>query len=254
MTTDTDTLTDTSSETSNDIATDTPAEAASQPDIAGLSAEQIKAYLQQHPDFFDNHPDLLELIRLPHESGAAVSLIERQVSVLRERNLEMRQRINGMLEAAKTNDKLFEKTKRLVLTLLETKDLATIIDTVSESLGNDFQVEFHSLILFGDQQSIGATNAKIVELDQANSQVGTLLRTNRATCGVLGSAELSFLFGEKSAEVGSVAAVPLSHGSTFGILAIGNSDPNYYRSSMGTLFLTYIAEVLNRVTPKLLNR
>jgi uncharacterized protein YigA (DUF484 family) len=219
-----------------------------------LSSEQIKAYLQTHPNFFEDHPDLLELISLPHESGTAVSLVERQISVLRERNLEMRQRISGMLEAAKTNDKLFDKTKRLVLALLDTKDLPSIVDTLSESLSNDFQVEFHSLTLFGDPQSIPSCNAKIVSPDQANKQVGTLLRTNRAICGVLGSDELEFLFGEKSAEVGSVAAVPLSHGSAFGLLTIGHSDPNYYRSSMGTLFLTYIAEVLNRIMPKLLKK
>ncbi|MEH6468545.1 MAG: DUF484 family protein [Porticoccus sp.] len=219
-----------------------------------LSSEQIKAYLQTHPNFFENHPDLLELISLPHESGTAVSLVERQISVLRERNLEMRQRISGMLEAAKTNDKLFDKTKRLVLALLDTKDLPSIVDTLSESLSNDFQVEFHSLTLFGDPQSIPACNAKIVSQDQASSRVGTLLRTNRAICGVLGSDELGFLFGEQSAKVGSVAAVPLSHGSAFGLLAIGHSDPNYYRSSMGTLFLTYIAEVLNRIMPNLLQK
>jgi uncharacterized protein len=219
-----------------------------------LSSEQIKAYLQTHPDFFENHPDLLELISLPHESGTAVSLVERQISVLRERNLEMRQRISGMLEAAKTNDKLFDKSKRLVLALLDIKDLPSIVNTLSESLSNDFQVEFHSLILFGDPQSIPTCNAKIVSQDQANKRVGTLLRTNRAICGVLSSDELSFLFGEKSAKVGSVAAVPLSHGSAFGLLAIGHTDPNYYRSSMGTLFLTYVAEVLNRIMPNLLQK
>jgi uncharacterized protein YigA (DUF484 family) len=30
---------------------------------------------------------------------------------------------------------------------------------------------------------------------------------------------------------------------------VGNSDPNFYKSSMGTLFLSYIAEILNRVLP-----
>ncbi|HEB29131.1 MAG TPA: DUF484 family protein [Porticoccus sp.] len=233
---------------------DTLIEATGDNTNSELSSEQIKVYLQTHPDFFEYHPDLLELISLPHESGAAVSLVERQISVLRERNLEMRQRISGMLEAAKTNDKLFDKTKRLVLALLDTQDLPSIVDTVSESLSNDFQVEFHSLTLFGDPQSIPTCNAKIVSQSQANNQIGTLLRTNRAICGVLGSDELSFLFGEKSTEVGSVAAVPLSHGSAFGLLAIGHSDPNYYRSSMGTLFISYIAEVLNRITPNLLHK
>lgn len=217
-----------------------------------LTASQIKDYLQANPDFFEEHPDILQLISLPHESGVAVSLIERQVSLLRDRNQEMRERINSLLDAAKTNDKLFEKTKRLVVSLLESEDLATLVDTLSESLRTDFQVEFHSLILFGDQQSMPSCNTKVVGMDQANSQIGTLLRTNRPISGVLGSDELAFLFGDQSTDVGSVAAVPLSHGSTFGILAIGNSDPNYYRSSMGTLFLSYIADVLNRVAPKLL--
>jgi len=217
-----------------------------------LTADQIKDYLKNNPDFFIEYPDLIELIQLPHESGAAVSLIERQVSTLRERNQEMRQRINSLLEAAKTNDKLFEKTKRLVISLLEADDLSTLVDTLSESLGTDFQVEFHSLILFGDQQALPACNTKVVGMDQANSQIGTLLRTNRPISGILGSEELNFLFEDQAAEVGSVAAVPLSHGSIFGIIAIGNSDPNYYRSSMGTLFLSYIGDVLNRITPKML--
>lgn len=219
-----------------------------------LVATDIKDYLQNNPNFFDDYPDLLELIRLPHDSGAAISLVERQVSLLRERNLEMKQRINSLLDAAKINDKMFEKTKRLVISLLDATDLAMVVDTLSQSLGTDFQVEFHSLILFGDKQSIPACNTKVVGMDQANSQIGTLLRTNRPICGILGSDELNFLFGDQATEVGSVAAVPLSHGATFGLLAIGNSDPNYYRSSMGTLFLSYIAEVLNRVTPNMLQK
>ena len=217
-----------------------------------LTADQIKDYLKNNPDFFIEYPDLIELIHLPHKSGAAVSLIERQVSTLRERNQEMRERINLLLEAAKTNDKLFEKTKRLIISLLEADDLSTLVDTLSESLGTDFQVEFHSLILFGDQQALPACNTKVVGMDQANSQIGTLLRTNRPISGVLGSEELSFLFEDQAADVGSVAAVPLSHGSIFGIIAIGNSDPNYYRSSMGTLFLSYIGDALNRIVPKML--
>jgi uncharacterized protein len=217
-----------------------------------LTADQIKDYLKNNPDFFIEYPDLIELIQLPHKSGAAVSLIERQVSTLRERNQEMRERINMLLEAAKTNDKLFEKTKRLIISLLEADKLSTLVDTLSESLGTDFQVEFHSLILFGDQQALPACNTKVVGMDQANSQIGTLLRTNRPISGVLGSEELNFLFEDQAADVGSVAAVPLSHGSIFGIIAIGNSDPNYYRSSMGTLFLSYIGDALNRIVPKML--
>lgn len=217
-----------------------------------LQEAQVTAYLKDNLDFFESRPDILEMMSLPHASGGAVSLVERQVSVLRERNLEMRTRLSNMLESAHANDKLFEKTKRLVLRLLEADDLQTVVDTLYDSLKTDYQVEQYSLLLLGDKQQISASPAKVVGLDQAQSQVGTLMRTNRAICGILRQEELSFLFGENAFQVSSVAAVPLSHGTTFGILALGNSDPQHYRSSMGTLFLSYIAEVLNRTMPKFL--
>ncbi|HBD12033.1 MAG TPA: DUF484 domain-containing protein, partial [Porticoccaceae bacterium] len=88
-----------------------------------LSARQVSEFLLENPDFFSRHPDLVADLELPHESGKAVSLIERQISVLRERNMEMRQRLNSMLESAQANDKLFEKTKRLVLSLLDASTL-----------------------------------------------------------------------------------------------------------------------------------
>ncbi|WIO74988.1 DUF484 family protein [Porticoccaceae bacterium LTM1] len=215
-----------------------------------ISEDDIKAYLNNNPGFFENHPDLLEVIQLPHESGKAVSLIERQVSVLRERNMEMRHRLNNLLDAARTNDKLFEKTKRLVLNLLDARDLNAVVETLYDSLGTDYQLPYFSLVLLNNNSELPSNTARVVGLEEANSQVGTLLRSNRAICGILRTEELEFLFGEQASEVGSVAAVPLSRGQNYGILAVGNSDPNYYRSSMGTLFLSYIAEVLNRILPR----
>lgn len=220
--------------------------------LEAIEEDKLVSYLSSHPEFFSRHPELLETLELPHESGKAVSLIERQVSVLRDRNLEMRQRLNGLLESARANDQLFEKTKRLVLTLLEAQNLDTVVEALYNSLGNDYGVEFYSVTFLGNSTEYPVASAKVVGLDEANQSIGTLLRSNRAICGVLRPEELQFLFGSTSGQIGSVAAVPLNHGHTFGILAIGNSNPQHYRSSMGTLFLSYIAEVLNRVCPRLM--
>lgn len=218
----------------------------------GLTAQHVCDFLTANPGFFDQHPQLIENLELPHESGKAVSLIERQISVLRERNMEMRQRLNNLLESARANDKLFEKTKRLVLTLLEAKNLDDIVTRLYDSLRADFKVEYYKLILLGDSGKIPVSHAQVVGLTEAHNAIGTLLNNNRAICGVLGHDELDFLFGENAENIGSVAAVPLTHGNIYGILAVGNNDPNHYRSSMGTLFLSYIGEVLNRITPRLL--
>ena len=209
----------------------------------------VREFLRDNPDFLDKNTDILETLVLPHNSGKAVSLVERQVGVLRDRNKEMRTRLDNMLQTAHDNDLLFEKTKRLVLNLLEAKTLASIVEEVYDSLGKDFGIEYYSLTLLGNDKKLPRTMARIASIEKANESVGTLLGANRAVCGILREEEMVFLFGESGRQVGSVAAVPLRYDSLYGILAVGNSDPNFYKSSMGTLFLSYIAEILNRLMP-----
>jgi uncharacterized protein YigA (DUF484 family) len=209
----------------------------------------VREFLRDNPDFLDKNTDILETMVLSHNSGKAVSLVERQVGVMRDRNKEMRSRLDNMLQTAKDNDLLFEKTKRLVLNLLEAKTLSALIEAVYDSLGKDYGIEFYSLTLFGDETKLPRTMARIASTEKANERIGTLIGANRTVCGVLREDEMVFLFGERGRQVGSVAAVPLRYDSLYGILAVGNSDPNFYKSSMGTLFLSYIAEILNRVLP-----
>jgi uncharacterized protein YigA (DUF484 family) len=209
----------------------------------------VREFLRNNPDFLDKNTDILETMVLPHNSGKAVSLVERQVGVMRDRNKEMRSRLDNMLQTAKENDLLFEKTKRLVLNLLEAKPLGALVEAVYDSLGKDYGIEFYSLTLFGDEKKLPRTMARIASTEKANERVGTLIGANRAVCGILREDEMMFLFGERGRQVGSVAAVPLRYDSLYGILAVGNRDPNFYKSSMGTLFLSYIAEILNRVLP-----
>ncbi len=219
-----------------------------------LTHEQVAHYLEAHPDFFVQHRKLLADLELPHESGPAVSLVERQVSVLRERNMDMRHRLSKLLDNARENDKLFDKTKRLVLALLEGRDMGDIIDALCFSFDQDFNIHYTTILLFGHEDRIPSSQARVVTIGEAREHISPLLKNNRAMCGTLGEGELQFLFGANADQIGSVATVPLVHGNAYGLLAIGNRDPHYYRSSMGTLFLGYIAEVLNRLLPEHLPR
>ncbi|MBR9909885.1 MAG: DUF484 family protein [Gammaproteobacteria bacterium] len=218
-----------------------------------VTEAQVVEYLNQHPEFFINHPQLLGELSLPHESGSAISLVERQVAVLRERNMDMRHRLSKLLDNARDNDRLFDKTRRLVLALLEGQTLADRVDALLHSFEHDYQIHFSSLILFGDSASLPTSAARVVSMHQAREHIGQILKNNKPVCGALEPTEVTFLFPAHGEHVGSVALVPLIHGNTFGLLAIGNRDPQYYRSSMGTLFLSYIGEVLSRILPQQLS-
>ncbi len=85
----------------------------------GISAEAVAYYLQQHPDFFELNPRLLANLSLPHTAGSTtVSLIERQVAVLRDGNAKLERNLNDLIETARRNDRLSNGVHQLALRLL----------------------------------------------------------------------------------------------------------------------------------------
>ena len=114
-----------------------------------LDAEAVVAYLRAHPTFFAEHDELLIEQRIPHQRGDSVSLVERQLKLLRDRNIEMRHRLSQLMDVARDNDRLFDKTRRLILDLLDAGSLEEVVMAVEDSLRQEFQVPFVSLILFG---------------------------------------------------------------------------------------------------------
>lgn len=214
-------------------------------DTVPLGEEQVRNYLKQHRDFLERHPDLLDDLHVTHASGSAVSLVEKQVSVLRERNVDMRQRLTALTDNARHNDQLYEQTRRLVLALLEADSLAALQTAFLQSMQEDFDAEHASLILFGEGRSEDGVRMETPE--RARIEIGGLLRGRGPLCGALRREELRFLF-PKAGSVGSAAVATLADQ---GLIAVGSSDANRYHSGMGTLFLQHVADVMVRLLPRL---
>ena len=234
--------------------TDKPQVPALQPDESpseSLEAAAIAAYLEAHPDFFIEHEELLPALRIPHQRGDTISLVERQMTILRDRNIELRHRLSHLMDVARDNDRLFDKTRRLILTLMDATSLEDVVIGVEDSLRQDFQVPFVSLILLGDNpMPVG----RWVTHADAQTAIGGLLSEDKSVCGSLREHELDFLFGEEQRkQIGSTAVVAISYQGIHGVLAIASRDPQHYKSSVGTLFLSYIAEVMGRVLPRVNN-
>lgn len=217
-----------------------------------ITADDVARYLKSNSGFFLKRDDLLMDLELAHPSGQAVSLLERQVSLLRERNMDIRSRLNNLLDNARTNDQLFDKSKQLILALIEVQGLDSIVNTFNRSMLTDFTLDFSSLTLFGNPEQHRTVTSRMVPVDEAYQKIPGLLKTNNATCGVLRPEELQFVFADQAEQVGSAAVIPLSFGNPLGVIAIGSKDSGHFRSGMDTLFLSYIADVLNRILPRLL--
>lgn len=213
-----------------------------------ISEEMIREYLKVNHDFLQRNPDLLDYLHISHASGSAISLVEKQVSVLRERNVDMRHRLNILTGNARENDHLYEQTRSLILKMLEVNSIEALYNTFMKGMSEDFKVDHACMILYGESGDTLGYRAETLE--GAKNEIGSLIRGTKAVCGTLRAEELKYLFPE-GGEVGSAALIPLHNGEQLGLLAVGSSDANRYNSNVGTLFLSHIADVIVRLLPRL---
>lgn len=208
-----------------------------------LTDAEVAQYLHEHPDFFVGKDDLLAQLRVPHDSGAASSLIERQMTVYRQRNVELRQRLADLLENARRNDQLFLKTRRLTLALLEADSWLAVQVALDDALRKEFAVDTWALLHFTERR-LDAPLIAIHNMDEQR-RLHRLFRGHRALCGQLSSGDMASLLGVDVSEARSIAAAQIRGRTNNGILTLASKNPDMYRSSMDTLFLDFIADVLS---------
>ncbi len=212
----------------------------------------IVRYLRDHPGFFEQHLDLLADMILPHVHGGTVSLVERQVSVLRDQKEQYRHQLQRLVSHAEKNEKLSEHFNELILALLDVRELAQIIDIINTRLRQDFEAEAVSLRLFNTDHPHLRSRPEMV--DWSEPVLGAfekVISGRRPVCGSLPPVQVEALFSGAAEGIQSAALIPLlineQSKKCYGLLAIGSHDAGRFRADMGTLFLSHLGQVLSRV-------
>ncbi|HEY7773307.1 MAG TPA: DUF484 family protein [Marinagarivorans sp.] len=215
-----------------------------------ISEDDVERYLADNPEFFERHLDLLLSLRLSHPSGNAISLIEKQVHTYRERNSNIRERLNILLANARENDRLFELSQRLTLSLIECSELGDIFDALSYSLDQEFKVK-HAAIWVLDKHLSSATTHFWAD-NSFQPLLNERLKSSKTAFSGISQAEINALFDNEH-QVGSAAVSIVRHGSRpIAIIAVGHEDPERYQPNGGTLFLRHLSELLSRVLGRFL--
>ncbi|MDE2306373.1 MAG: DUF484 family protein [Gammaproteobacteria bacterium] len=216
-----------------------------------LTDARVADYLQANPDFFEHNAALLAKLRLPHvrDKAATVSLVERQVEVLRDRNQALERRMRDLVEVARANDALADRIHRLSQRLIRARDLAHTVEAIETSMREDFEAMHSVLVLFmPDAQSLQAGGTRFLRVaEQADPQMRSfesLLSSAKPRCGQVRDSQRDYLFGQDTIEIGSVALVPLGPKGSIGLLAIGASDAERFHPGMSTEFLLRIGELI----------
>ena len=220
-----------------------------------LQADDIAHYLTRNQDFFEQHPQLLSQLQLPHpHDGQAISLVERQSLMLRERVKALESRVAEMVRHGQENDAIAEKLIAWVRSLLTETDPVALPATLIDELKRIFEVPYAALRLWHAQPALATLDcARAVESDTitfANSMRVPFCGSN------VGFEAASWL--RPDGIVKSVALLPLRSGinpgadtETFGMLVLGSADADRFDSSMGTAFLERIAELSSAALERL---
>lgn len=217
---------------------------------ADADEARVAQYLAAHPEFFEKHAALLANLKLPHHrgDGSTVSLVERQVDVLREKNREFEVRLRTLVENARANDLLAEKIHRLSLRLVHARTPEARLAAVEASLREDFDAREFVVVLANASSPLAKVDARYVRVAAADDPglrtFDSLFSSGKPRCGRVRDSQRDWLFPSSDVAVGSVALVPLGPGGSVGLLAIASPDVDHFNPTMSTDFLARIGELV----------
>ena len=213
--------------------------------VGNIKKRVIADYLRAHPDFFSDHLDLLETLRIPHPCRPAVSLIERQLLLLREQNAQLRRKLQEIIAVARDNDFLSGHMQYLALELIEASDLGELLQGIQSVLRDKFNVDFTVLRIAAQPLESALLNQPEFVMLESLAQFEQALSSGRPVCGRLSDEQNRFLFQEATPYVGSTALIPLRGSGWSGLLAVASRDPKRFYPTMGTLFLGRMGELIS---------
>lgn len=206
-----------------------------------LDEAAVVEYLQQHADFLQRHPDVLAEQAVSHDSGAAASLIERQVGVLRDSNRQLQSRLSELIELARGNEQRVTRLNNIAKALVAAADGASFAAALDTCIRQEMRVDATFIGLRGLDEAVAAGDSTAIhtlpEQSPASEAVTHVFRRGKPICGPLSAQQVEALFGAEAAQVASAAMVPLGTDGVRGALVLASADASYFGPDMGTLFL-----------------
>ncbi len=214
-----------------------------------MNADDIALFLRGNPKFFDQHPELLEKIHVPHpHGGRAIPLSERQNVALRDKAKLLEGKLAELIRFGEDNDAISEKVHRLAVAMISASDVPALLHSLGFHLREDFAVPHVALRIWG--RALPAELDAARPVDEAQQRAATAMAGPQ--CGAANGNPFVAWFGEAAEHIRSLAVVPLrvqgETGAPFGLLALGSEDPQRFFPDMGTLYLRRIGELCAAAT------
>ncbi|MDP2788395.1 MAG: DUF484 family protein [Pseudomonadota bacterium] len=208
-----------------------------------ITPEQIGEFLKLNPEFFAGHPELLADISVPHPYGdQAISLGERQVLALRDKSRGLELKLREFITFAEENDAIGDKLHKVALDLMQARSLEAVFQSLAMNLSESFSIPHSTLRVWADHPPEAAPD--MPEFAKVSADVQVLMTgLTQPRCGPDVPDEIRAWFGTVGANQKSFALAPLREENLNGLLVLASEDIKRFYPEMGTLYLTWLAEL-----------
>ncbi|MDH1902666.1 DUF484 family protein [Comamonas aquatica] len=214
-------------------------------DTPAMNEASIADYLLQHPEFFERHAEMLTSVQLSSGHGQrAVSLQERQAEMLRDKIKGLEQRIMEMVRNSSENSAIAHKIHRWSCALAAVSEVRQLPHAIAEGIQKEFDVPQVGIRVWG---VAGPYLGSMFTMGVSEDAKAFATSLTMPFCGPnLGFEPTAWL--PKPDAVQSLALLTLREGPNdsqspaFGLLVLGSTDPLRFDATMGTEFLSRIAE------------
>ena len=219
-------------------------------------ADEARAirFLQKNPEVLMQYPEIFSQLAIPHLTGGATSLVERQLKMLRDENAALKSRIEELVGIARENEELNQRFHRLALELMHTDQLHDVLAMVQDQVQTFFYTDF---VCFRFLPGVGDGNQLLdgLYLDAQSGIVDSVkpwIDGRKPVCGRQDDKINRELFGP-DIRIASSALIPLYHTENLGLLCLGSTSSERFGLAMGTIFLQQLGELVSNRLKTLLH-
>ncbi|MGV3678782.1 MAG: DUF484 family protein [Acidovorax sp.] len=224
--------------------------------IPPITEDDIARFLENTPGFFERHAEVLASVQITSPHGArAVSLQERQAEMLREKIKGLEHRVMDMVRNSGENTGIAAKVHQWTSALLQVKEPFDLPEAVVEGIRTLFDVPQATVRVWDVAGPYVDADFAQGASEDARAFASSL---TMPFCGPnLGFEPAGWLDAPDGVQAQSLALLPLRQGAidsatpAFGLLVLGSHDPQRFDATMGTDFLSRIAELASSALVRL---
>jgi len=220
-----------------------------------MKSDEVARYLQDNPQFFEEHAELVSHMVIPHpHGGRTISITERQMLSLRDKNRQLESKMSELLQFGEENDSISEKMHRLGVAMVAAANFQAVLHTLNFHLRDDFAVPHVAMRLWARPEKIAVQPEAMPEFAEVSDELQSFAESLvQPYCGSTSGFETSSWFGEAAKHIRSQALIAMRNGGgTIGMIALGSEDAQRFYAGMGTLYLERLGEMASAALARVL--